>query len=113
MRPPSSGGKGKGKGKGKERAVYDVDGPETQEVASLLPEALVALAGQPVVRGGGTGGGVAGNVWTVCRARLKVYEITESGLPDDDWEEEFADAPEPDKLEAMTVYQCPHCVGPI
>ncbi|KAI4517997.1 hypothetical protein GGG16DRAFT_111596 [Schizophyllum commune] len=114
IRPISGLGKGKGKGKGK--AMYDAVGAETQEVAELLPERLLALAGRPIVRGGGRGGGVTGNVYAVCRARLKVYEIAFNGLPDDSWEDEFED--ELDELdeegdEELTVYQCPRCVGPI
>ena len=109
-------GLGKGKGKGKGKAMYDAVGAETQEVAELLPERLLALAGRPIVRGGGRGGGVAGNVYAVCRARLKVYEIAFNGLPDDSWEDEFEDElDEQDEEgdEEMTVYQCPRCVGPI
>ncbi|KAL1748294.1 hypothetical protein HDZ31DRAFT_30113 [Schizophyllum fasciatum] len=126
MPPQSSGGKGKGKGRGKgaikASAIYDAEGQETQEVAELLPERLLSLAGRPIVRGGGRGGGVAGNVHAVCRARLKVYEIASTGLPDDDWEDEFVDAlAEDDALieeeeegeGELTVYQCPRCVGPI
>ncbi|KAF8878062.1 hypothetical protein BD779DRAFT_1676985 [Infundibulicybe gibba] len=65
-------------------------GPTAEELLEELPEELVEMAQQPMVRSAAFGaGGVAGNIASVARARRMVYETIAGDQLPDDWVDTF------------------------
>ena len=103
----------------------------TEELLGQLPQKLLRVAEQPIVRGAAfLQGGVSGNVRVVVNARRMVYEAIEGGRGvKDGWEEEVG-IQEPGEEERTVVtiemttrkrgnsgllqpWLCPKCRGPI
>ena len=102
----------------------------TEELLGQLPQKLLKIAEQPIVRGAAfLQGGVSGNVRVVVNARRMVYGAVESGRGvEEGWEEEVG-VQEPGEEERAIVnivvgkkrgnsgllqpWLCPNCWGPI
>lgn len=90
---------------------------ETQELLSRLgiPEDLVLVAQQPIIRGNESGG-VAGNVKAVVEARRLIYGAVsgQSEVPED-WEDSIDVNDAVATVLSKKVYAliCPECRGPI
>jgi hypothetical protein len=89
--------------------------PLTEEALSTLPQALVTLAQQPIVKGAQfRQGGISGNVRAVLLARKTVYD-TLNGTPlAENWDKNY----NPTRIIAfkrkpLPFLSCPNCAGPI
>jgi hypothetical protein len=59
----------------------------TMEFLGTLPDHLVRVAEQPIVRGAAfVSGGVSGNVASVVLARRMIYEALQGSTVPDDWD---------------------------
>lgn len=86
-----------------------------------IPKELLAVARQPIVRGGVLG--VVGNVRSVVRARTMVQNVLKGieGIPEN-WEEKLGKVydvsgtgptADPKRKQPALSYQCPRCGEPI
>jgi len=103
---------------------------------SSLPDDLLRIAQQPMVRGGAfPAGGVSGNVGFVAQARLLIYKMLSVGegttnvTDDDDWRKKvfgptfrsegvgirnaIMSMKDGVKDATLAAYLCPECHGPI
>jgi len=81
-----------------------------------LPNALVKVAEQPIVRGVAFGsGGVTGNISYVVQARRMIYEVLQgSSIPDDwassiDMKKSLVNIQTGAKKKPMPAFICPEC----
>jgi hypothetical protein len=90
--------------------------PSAKSLISELPEILVSIASQPILKGY-CYGGVVGNVKEVLRARIIIYAFLKwrASVPNN-WEKEVG-APSTllsrRELKTIPALLCPKCKGPI
>jgi hypothetical protein len=88
----------------------------TTEMLAALPQDLVLVAQQPIVKGARfRSGGIAGNIRSVLRARRLIYQVLngEADVPED-WRDDIDVQRSIVKLgRKMPALRCPECQGPI
>lgn len=103
----------------KQDAVYDIRAHMRTPVFDQIPPDLLELACQPIIRGAGAGvgGGIAGNIESVTKARCMIYDILK---PDSKgvsslfrtWRSVLGITAAIPKV-GCPLYECPKCGGPV